>query len=122
MRVILLEQPKDDPTSYHYLLWADVPLERQRYYAAMVAVPTDIPLFVSQWLDATAADNQALQDGSVVEQRGTMRPPPGTTLPQIENFLVQRWNDYQSYISNFNPWIHYGTTWDGTIWTTVTGG
>lgn len=113
LRVIVLDQPAEDVNSYRYALWADVPAARQSFYASSATK--------SAWSGATTADTTNLQSGSVVESVSTMRIPSGTTVNQIEAFLQSRWQDYQNHISDYNPWVHYGTTWDGTTWTLVTG-
>jgi len=113
LNVIVLDQTPDDASTYNVLFWADVPAARQSFYANASAK--------SRWNAATAADNTALQNGSVVEKLAVERVPPGTSIAQIETFLQQRWTDYQNLITNFNPWIHYGSTWDGTTWVITTG-
>lgn len=113
MRVIVLDQPQGEPDHYRYALWADVPVARQSFYAN--------PNAKSAWAGALAADNTALQNGSVVEDVRDQRVIPGTTLAQVETYLQNRWSDYQTYITNYNPWLHYGSTWDGTTWVVQTG-
>ncbi|MGE5165129.1 MAG: hypothetical protein ACM3IH_14045 [Sphingobacteriales bacterium] len=112
LRVIVLD--RTDPDTYRYALWADVPLARQKFYANAS--------LKSVWVDATAADNTALQSGSVTETVSEQRVPSGATLTQIEGFLQTRWNDFQTYITNFNPWQRYGSTWDGTSWSVLSNG
>lgn len=111
LNVIMLTRTPDDLT---VALWADVPAARQSFYANASAK--------SAWTGATAADNTALQNGSVVENVANQRVPPGATLAQVEGFLQAQWQNYQAYINNYNPWRSYGTTWDGTTWTVVTVG
>ena len=113
LRVIVLEQPPDNPSAYRYVLWADVPVERQSFYANANAK--------SAWREALTADNAALQNGSVVEEVSVQSVPTGTSLIQVENFLQARWQAFQDKITSSNPWLHYGSTWDGSAWTVVTG-
>lgn len=113
LNIIVLDQPIDDANSYRYAMWADVPVARQTYYAN--------PTAKSVWLNATAADNTNLQSGAMVEQVVTQRIPSNATLAQIEGFLQQTWTAFQARINAANPWLHYGSTWDGIIWTIVTG-
>lgn len=113
LRVIVLDQPSDDSSAYRFALWADVPAARQTFYAN--------PKATSGWTGATAADITALQNGSVVEYVSTQKIPTGATLAQVEGWLQTAWTDFQAKITNYNPWIHYGSTWDGTTWTVVTG-
>jgi hypothetical protein len=111
LNVIVLAQT--DLNTYQFAMWADVPTARQTFYAN--------PNAKSAWVGATAADNTNLQSGAVVENVMTQRVPPGTPLTQIEVFLQNQWQAYQTFITNNNPWVHYGSTWDGTTWTVLTG-
>ena len=113
LSVIILDRP--EPTNqrvYRYVLWADVPVARRPFYAALAG-----PTAVSAWKDALAADNTALQSGSVVEKVDTIQVPASATLAEIRSFLQARWTDFQASITTINPWQRYGTAWDGTTWT-----
>jgi hypothetical protein len=112
LRVIFLAGDASDPNTWQAALWADVPASRQGFYANAAAK--------SVWSGATATDNTNLQNGSVVEQLITQRVPPGTNISQIESYLQNVWTNYQNSITNANPWVHYGSTWDGTTWNIVT--
>jgi hypothetical protein len=109
LNVIVIDQLPDDPNAYRYVLWADVPVGRQARYAKTGAT--------SLWPGATAADNNALATGAMVEFSNIGHVLPGTTLAQIETFLQNQWQQYQNYITNNNPWLHSGSTWDGATWT-----
>jgi len=113
LRVIFLDQAAASG-GYNVVLWADVPVARQSFYANAAAT--------SAWLGAQAADNTALQNGSVVEQVTPHVFPPGTNISQIESYLQNQWQNFQDHITNYNPWLHYGSTWDGTTWNLVTNG
>src|SRR3990167_11266269 len=78
LNIIILD--RSDPTNpnvYRYVFWADVPSARQPFYAALAG-----PTAVSAWKDALAADNTALQNGSVVEKMDTIQVPSHATLAQ----------------------------------------
>lgn len=109
LNVIILTRTPDDLS---VVLWADVPAARQSFYAN--------PNAKSVWSGATTADNTALQNGSVVENQAIQRVPPGATLAQVQAFLQSQWQNYQNYITNYNPWHNYGSTWDGTAWVMAT--
>lgn len=111
--VIILDRDTND-NEFSYVLWADVPVARQPFYANANAK--------SAWAGATTADNTALQNGSVVEQSGAQRVPVGATTAQMQAFLQQRWTDYQAAITAANPWQRYGSTWDGTTWVLANNG
>jgi hypothetical protein len=112
LRVIVLDQPNGNPLSYNAIFWADVPAARQPYYAN--------PNATSAWLNVQAADLTALQNGSMVEQVLTHQLPSGTTMAQAMSYLQAQWQNYQNQITNYNPWLHYGSTWDGTQWVVTT--
>jgi hypothetical protein len=112
LRVIILDQDPNIPGDYRFLMWADVPSARQSFYAS--------PGAVSAWAGATAADNTALQNGSMTERLTSQRIPSGVGIAQIEAFLQSQWNAFQTSVANSNPWLHYGSTWDGTTWSIVT--
>lgn len=112
LRIIVLD--RDNDNTYNFLMWADVPAARQSHYANASAV--------SAWSGAQAADNTALQNGSVVELKTSQRIPTGASLAAIQAFLAAKWTDYQAQINSYNPWQRYGTTWDGTTWTMTNNG
>ncbi len=113
-RVIVLERlvSKEDtfgnqsPQYWSYVFWADVPVSRASHYAnaGLTSLVRDI----------AAGDLAALQAGTIVEKLGTLQVDKGTTIPQLQTILETKWTDYQTVITNFNPWNRYGTYWDGT--------
>jgi hypothetical protein len=114
LNVVILDQDPSDPNTYNFLMWADVPAARQSFYAR--------PGAVSAWNGAIATDNTALQNGSMVEKITSQRIPANSTLVQIENFLQQQWSAFQASINSNNPWVRYGSTWDGTTWVIKSNG
>lgn len=110
LNIIVLTQMQ--PNDYDVVFWADVPAARQTFYAN--------PSAKSAWAGATTTDNTNLQTGVMVEQQQMVRVPPGTTLAQAQAFLQAQWQTFQTYITNNNPWAHYGSTWDGTTWVMAT--
>jgi hypothetical protein len=114
LNVIFLAGDPSDPNTWSAALWADVPAARQTYYVNSTAK--------SAWSGATTTDNTNLQSGVMVEKVISQRVPPGTSIAQIEMFLQNQWSAFQSEINNYNPWVHYGSTWDGNTWTVLTNG
>jgi len=111
LNIIILEKDSDD---FRFVMWADVPAARQTRYAD--------PNKVSAWSGATTQDNSNLKSGAVVETVVTQRTPSGSSQAQIQNFLQDQWTAYQAQINSYNPWVRYGSTWDGTTWTMVNNG
>lgn len=113
LRVIVLDQVQNDgeATVFRVALWADVPAGRQTFYATLCGT------CVSAWKDATGTDNTNLQSGSVVEKVYLQRVQKGTGIAAVELIVQAAWSDYQASITANNPWVRYGTQWDGTTWT-----
>ena len=105
LKIIILETY---PGKICYAFWADVPLARQPFYADAGKV--------SAWKDATAADNTALRNGSVVELAGEYPIEDGAAPIRIRQLLLGLHEKYQARIDAHNLWSRYGTTYD-TTWT-----
>lgn len=114
-RVIVLEQQNTAPLMFRYAMWADVPSVRQPFYAAAQSG------MASAWKDAAAADNTALQNGSVTERVDVATFLPGTTLVQAEAVLAAVWAAWNTSVQNANPWLRYGSFMD-TAGTWTLGG
>src|SRR3972149_6495167 len=84
LNVIVLERDRENPNLYTYLLWADVPVARQPFYALAWG-----PTRLSAWTDALAADNTNLQSGAIVEATLFVRSPQtGTPAAQYNLALI----------------------------------
>jgi hypothetical protein len=108
--IIILERmgaPSD--LNYRYLLWADVPAARQRFYAGLQVA--------SNYRDATSAELEALRSGAVVEEIRSRVFLSGTPLATMTAALEQDFNDFQSAITNSNSLGRYGSYWNGVTWT-----
>lgn len=105
-QIIILD--KLDNGRYRYALWATVPVARQAFYANASAK--------SIWKDAGASELTALQNGSVVEFSDVLAVD-GLTIGQAETQLQAAFTAFQTAISNNNPWLRYGSFFDGTSWT-----
>ena len=103
-RIIILERVGGGRV--RYALWADVPVSRQPFYAQVGKV--------SAWKDASIAENTALATGQVAEFIDVVAIDG--TIVQVRDALQARWQDFQTDIINSNPWVRYGTSWDGTTW------
>jgi len=115
--VIVLDQTPDDPNTYRFAMWADVPAARQSRYAS-----TSTSTTFSAWTSASTADTDALKSGAVVEKVASQRVPAGSSLAQVEAFLQTQWAAYQATVTSYNPWQRYGSTWDGTTWVVTNNG
>lgn len=91
------------------VLWADVPVGRQAFYAK--------PGAVSAWPGASAGENAALASGAVAEQVTVLTVSDGATLAQLKTAAVAQWAAFQAFVTAYNPWSRYGSFYDGTTWT-----
>src|SRR5262245_61691808 len=92
------------------IFWVDVPVARVSSYANAS--------LVSAYKDASAAENLALQTGSVTEKSFTKEYPVGTTLNSIKTDLEAELVKFQAFTNDYNPGKFFGSFFDGTTWTT----
>lgn len=114
-KAIVLEQPGEGTgkqTEVRAVLWADVPVARQTFYAD--------PNKTSAFRNADAGELAALRTGAVAERVVTIRRDPGTTNAQIRTAIEAEFAAWQAEVTAYNPWSRYGSSWDGTTWTGVT--
>ena len=111
-RVIILDKGRavEEQKIWRYVLWADVPSARQKFYAQ----PTGTK---SAWVDAIQADNDQLVSGAVTEKVDTINGQTGWAMANYQTELQARWQVFQDDVTTNNPWNRYGSTWNGTTWT-----
>lgn len=103
-KIVILD--RISPKRFRYVMWFDVPAARQAFYAQVGKV--------SQWTGASAQENADLASGAVVEKSGETALEG--TVAEVMAMLQSQWQETQNEINNFNPWVRYGTFWDGTSW------
>ena len=111
MYVVLLERTSVDPLIVNYVLRADVPAQRQPFFADPSAVSADKTI--------SAEDLGRLRSGALDETARTGNFS-GMTLAQIRTALQAEQAAFQAATTAdgpMNQWKFYGTCWDGTTWT-----
>lgn len=108
-RVIVLERLDAAQLRYRVAFWADVPAARRPFYAEAGRV--------SAWTGASAIENDALSTGAVAERVDVLSFPAGLGLAAVQASAQADWQRYQDEITAVNPWLRYGTFWDGAAWT-----
>ena len=94
------------------IYWADVPVARRRFYAS--------PTANSAFLDATAAEVDALRTGAIAERLSSLFVPTGTPIATLQAWLQTKRTEWQTTVIDENRWTRYGTAWDDTTgWTVV---
>ena len=109
-QIIILERV-DEPSdnSFNVAYWVTIPAARVSAYANATAT--------SQFKQASAPELAAIQAGQVVEIVERMGFVAGTGVAAIQAALIARFNTLQAAATSRNPWVRYGTTWDGSAWT-----
>ena len=108
-KIVILEKQGGGFTSFKYLLWCDVPVGRQTFYANDSAG--------SVYRDASAGELSMIRSGSISEIVDVITVNPGATVALVQSALTIRFNNAQAQVTSDNPWVRYGTFWDGSSWT-----
>lgn len=106
-RVIVLDRA--DPSRWNVVFWVPVPAARQVFYAK--------PGKTSAWSGASQVENDALVLGAIAEFVEVYSVEGTPTLQSVQEALEVRWAALQATLAAANPWIRYGTFWDGASWT-----
>lgn len=106
-RIVILD--KQGPGRWTVAFWMVPPAARQVFYAQ--------PGAVSAWKDASGADTASIQTGATVERVETYSAEGSPGLAAVQSALQARWTALQAEIDADNPWVRYGSSWDGTSWT-----
>lgn len=108
-QIIVLERT-GEPSDYNFkvIFWLTIPATRQSFYTNSIAI--------SAFKNATAEEIQAIQTGQIKEVAIFCSYPTGTTLAAITTDLISKFNTEQIILNTQNPFIRYGTYWDGISW------
>ena len=107
-KIIILKRLPND-LSFEAAFWVTVPVSRQAFYANANAT--------SQYKDIVAGELTDIKNGVILEIVSSFNYAPGTGVASIQTDLIAKFNDLQSQITNFNPFVQYGRFWDGISWT-----
>jgi hypothetical protein len=66
----------------------------------------------SIWTGASAAENTAIQNGTVIEEVQTFQVPNGSTTVTIKDLLNKAWTARQAQINGVGPGIYSGIFFD----------
>lgn len=91
-------------TAWRAVLWADVPVARQRWYAKPIT-------WTSAYADASPADLAALRAGAMTEKVITLDYAAAITLGEVQTDVRIAATRFQQSINNLNLWNRYGSTW-----------
>ncbi len=116
MKHIIILDRTGEPSdlSFSCLFWLSVPAGREKFYT--IHETPALP-FSSRYQDATAEEIAALKAGTVIEMTENIVMPAGTPLTTIQARVIVRYNELQNALNSRNPFVRYGTSWDGASWT-----
>lgn len=107
--IILNEDLDSSDLLIHYVLWLDVPPQRQ----AMMANSSATTVVK----DATVLEIDALKAGRVVEAVGSVGFKKGSGLQAMKTRLESIFSATQQELNARNAFRYYGASWDGSVWT-----
>lgn len=110
-KIIILEklEAPAGASKFRVALWADVPSTRWTYFAD--------PNKSSPVKDASAQELSDLRAGKFLELIVEPQWDVGQGIGAIQGFLQAKHGAYQTEVTAYNPFVRYGTFWDGTTWT-----
>lgn len=108
--VVLTQQASESEVTYSILFWFSITsgVRTQTAGSAWVASGTSA--------GASAAENTAIQNGTVFEEQHTFTFPVSTPAATIEATLQQAWANRNAQINGVGQNKFYGFFWDGTVW------
>jgi hypothetical protein len=71
---------------------------------------------VSAWPNASAAENTAIQNGSILEESTSFQFPVGTPTATMEAYLLQYWTNRNAQIAGVGPAQFANFGYNGTAW------
>ncbi len=71
---------------------------------------------VSAWPKASAAENAAIQAGTILEEQQTFQFPTGMTAAQMENYCLQYWTNRNAQLNGQGPGMFANVGYNGTAW------
>lgn len=71
---------------------------------------------VSAWASASAAENTAIQNGSIIEEVQTFQFPSGLSAANVEAFLNQYFTNRNAQINNIGPGLFANIGYNGIAW------
>lgn len=107
-KITILEQTEVSPPKFNVVFWADVPADRQKYWADSNKT--------SEYPEIDPVDLARIRAGQLAERWENVSFPPGATQELIDANLVAGWQAWQDEVNAKNQWASYGRRWDGTAW------
>jgi hypothetical protein len=111
--IVLDESTSETQVSYRVAFWFPITVNPVPQTAGSAWVPSGTSL------GASAAENTALQVGTIKEELQSFTFPVGTPVSAIEAVLQQAWAKRNAQIGGQGANQFYGSFFDGTSWGTA---
>jgi hypothetical protein len=111
-KIIVLEKRGDGQWLVAY--WLDVPVERRPFYA-LKAKPSAVAVGVVGGIET--AEQAAITSGAVREVVDLFSMQGSPTPAQLKAGAELQWQRFQDVTNDDNPWVNYGSSFDGATWT-----
>jgi hypothetical protein len=108
--IVLSQQSNGIQVNYNVLFWYPITLNPVTQTAGSAWVPSGTSA------GASAAENSAIQAGTIREEGGSFSFPVGTPVAAIESVLQQAWAKRNAQIAGQGANQFYGSWYDGTQW------
>lgn len=112
--IVLTKNGSESEVTYSVLFWFSITSGIRTQSAGSLWVPN------GSSVGASAAENTAIQNGTVLEESQSFTFPVSTPVADIENVLLQAWTNRNTQINGVGPNQFYGAFNDSvTGWGTA---
>lgn len=108
--IVLTQQASESIVTYNVLFWLPVTSGIRTQTTGSSWVPNGTSA------GAAAAENTAIQNGTVLEEAHSYQFAVGTPAATIEATLQQYWANRNTQINGIGQNKFYGFFWDGVAW------
>ena len=108
--IVLTEETNETEVSYGVLFWFPITLNPLARTAGSTWTAS------GSSAGATAAENTAVQNGSILEEEHSYSFPVGTPVSAIQAILQAAWAKRNAQIAGQGANQYYGDYFDGTAW------
>jgi hypothetical protein len=109
--IVLGKSQTETEVTYNVLFWFPITSKPQPQTTGSAWTPvTGIST------GAAAAENTAIQNGTVKEESYSFSFPVGTPVATIEAYLQQAWTNRNAQIAGVGAYQYYGSYYDGAAW------
>ena len=109
--IVLSKTTTETEVTYSCLFWFPITTKPAPQTAGSAWAP-----ITGATTGASAAENTAIQNGTVKEEANEFTFPVGLAVGNIEAFLQQAWTNRNNELSGIGAYQFEGSYFDGTTW------